>query len=54
MTTQEEQAVIVAVEDSVIQALPESLPIAKRIDLTNRIRREVARVLRGDTLPPTA
>lgn len=54
MTNQETDAVIVAVEDAVIQSMPATVPMPKQIDYVNRIRREVARVLKSaDHQQPT-
>ena len=48
MTTQETDAVIVAIEDAAILALPAHMPLSQRVDLVNLIRRDVARRLAVD------
>jgi len=52
MTTQESDAVIIAIEDAAILSLPAHMPLSRRVDLVNLLRREVARVLKTD-LPST-
>lgn len=54
MTIQEEQDVIAAIEDAAIVSMPAHIPIASKVDLVNRIRRSVARELKGNREQPTA